>query len=97
MTLRYTSRPYAGGRQTSNVWQRFPAGAQPIATAPVASATPVVIYDASGKSFWALSHRDSWQKLHPFKNSHSGAVQWRMIGEPVSQAVAWSPKPLHRR
>jgi len=98
MVLKYTDRPYGGGRQTgANVYHRFPAGAQPMHTAPSASATPVVIYSADGRSQWALNHRDSWRKLEPFKDSQSGAVTWRLNGEMVSQPIAWSPQPLQRK
>ena len=97
MVLRYTDKPYGGGRQTgANVYHRFPAGAQPMQTAPSASATPVVIYDATG-GHWCLNHRDSWQKLQPYKDFKSGQVQWRMNGEMVAHPLAWSPQPLQRK
>ena len=98
MVLRYTDKPYGGGRQTAaNAYHKFPAGAQPMQTAPQSSATPVIIYGADGKAHWALQHRDSWRVLEPFKDFKSGKVQWRMNGEMIAQPLAWSPQPLQRK
>ena len=96
MALKYSDRPYAGRQIGGLALTRFPQGAQPMHTAPQASATPVVIYGADGRSHWALNHRDSWRKLEPYKDSQSGAVQWRMNGEMIAQPLAWSPAPLKR-
>ena len=97
MALKYSDRPYTGRQMGGLALTRLPAGAQPMHTAPSASATPVVIYSADGRSQWALNHRDSWRKLEPFKDSKSGAVTWRMNGEMVPQPIAWSSQPLQRR
>jgi hypothetical protein len=91
MVLKYADTPqlHYGGQQ-SDPWKRFPQGSQPIATAPAASATPLLIYDATGKGYWALRHRDGWQKLSPYKDHVTGAVSWRMNGEQVQQPIAWA-------
>jgi uncharacterized protein RhaS with RHS repeats len=94
--LKYSSTPQLQyGQQTSAVdrlIRKVPQGAQPIATAPQASAMPVQIIDADGKMNWCLHHRDGWRKLEPEKDSKTGAVQWRMNGEQVRQPVAWLPR-----
>ena len=96
MILKYTDRPYGGGRQTgANVYHRFPQGAQPMHTAPQESSQPIVVHDATG-SYWCHQRRDSWRKLQPYKDSQSGAVQWRENGEMVAHPLAWSPAPLKR-
>jgi hypothetical protein len=94
MSLKYSDKPqvHYGPRQSGSPWARFPQGAQPIATAPEQSATPILVHEANGQSHWALYHRNGWQKLAPFRDHKSGAVSWRMCGEQVTQPVAWSPR-----
>jgi hypothetical protein len=94
MSLKYSDKPqmHYGPRQSASPWARFPQGAQPIATAPEQSATPILVHEANGQSHWALYHRNGWQKLAPFRDHKSGAVSWRMCGEQVTQPVAWSPR-----
>jgi hypothetical protein len=93
MSIKYASTPQMtyGPRQSANPWSRFPAGARPIATAPEQSAAPILVHEADGKSCWAIFHRNGWQRLAPFRDHKSGAVNWRMNGERVPHPVAWSP------
>jgi hypothetical protein len=91
MSLKYTNRPqYGSPSAVDQLRSKLPADAQPIATAPRASATPIVVYGADGKGHWALAHRDSWHKLAPYKDFRTGAVSWRMNGEQIPHAIAWS-------
>jgi hypothetical protein len=94
MSLKFSDKPqllYGGSNRHSQNWgSRFPQGAQPIATAPQNSATPVIVYEPNGKGHWALNHGGGWRKLAPFKDWRSGAVQWRMTGESINQPSAWS-------
>ena len=57
MALKYINQRQLnyGGQQGTNVWARFPSNARPIATAPV-TATPIRVFDSTGKSQWALHH-----------------------------------------
>jgi len=90
LTLKFSDKPQVyGDQRRGSAWDRFPQGAQPIATAPERSSQPVVVIEANGHQHWALHHRGSWQKLAPFKDHRSGAVNWRMSGESIPQPVAW--------
>jgi len=94
MPLKYLDRPFVARNASGGVgdnWRgRFPEGAQPMATAPERSGTPVWVMTANGQGSWALHHNGAWQKLQPYKDFKSGAVSWRMCGEHISQPVAWS-------
>jgi len=94
MVLKFSDRPFTARNPSGGMgdnWRgRFPADAQPIATAPERSGTPVWVVQANGQGHWALHHNGAWQKLQPFKDFKSGAVSWRMSGERISQPVAWS-------
>ena len=92
MTLKFSDRPqvHYGNRSASDIWQRFPQGAQPIATAPERTSQPIIVMEANGHQHWAINHRGAWQKLEPFKDWRSGTVTWRMCGESIAQPVAWS-------
>jgi len=91
--LKYASTPqlsYAqqgGGDKYQN---RFPAGSQPIATAPQMSSQPVIVYESNGQAHWALFHNNGWQALKPFKDFKTGSVSWRMDGTRINQPVAWA-------
>ena len=90
MSLKFSNRAVLHyGGQESNLWNRFPQGAQPIASAPQNSAQPVIVYESNGKGHYALYHRNGWQKLSPFKDSKDGSVSWRMDGTEIP-AVAWA-------
>jgi hypothetical protein len=92
MSLRFTSRPYGGARDARSgvekLCAKIPQDAMPIATAPQASATPVVIWGQDGKARWALHHRDAWRTLAPFKNPDA-STSWRMDGGTVTNPIAW--------
>jgi uncharacterized protein RhaS with RHS repeats len=85
--LNYGSAPSAVDRLVAKI----PQGAQSIASAPQASATPVQVIDADGKIAWCLYHRDGWRKLAPDRDSKTGATQWRMDGTSVRQPIGWIP------
>ena len=92
MSLKYRDKPQVnyGDQRRGSVWDRFPQGAQPIATAPEHSSQPVVVIEANGHQSWALKHNNAWRKLSPFKDHRTGAVQWRMDGTLISNPVAWT-------
>ena len=92
MVLKFLDHPvvHSGNQPASDPWSRFPAGSQPIATAPERTSQPIIVYEPNGQGHWALHHNGAWQKLAPFKDGRDGSVQWRMNGEQISQAVAWS-------
>jgi hypothetical protein len=94
MPLKFLDRPFVARNPSGGVgdnWRgRFPEGAQPIATAPERSGTPVWVMTADGQGSWALHYQNTWKKLSPFKESRSGSVQWRMDGTTISNPVAWS-------
>jgi hypothetical protein len=92
MSFKYSDKPQVGRNATSRYNMQLPAGSLPIASVPLQSATPIQVHDADGKTHWALYHRNEWQKLAPFKDHRSGAINWRMCGERVAQPVAWSPR-----
>jgi hypothetical protein len=96
MVLKYTDgNQYNTGQ--NRLVSRLPPGAMPISTAPAASATPIVVYEPTGRGYWALKHRDVWQKLQPFTDHKTRAVSFRMNGEWIQQPVAWLPRPPQRR
>jgi len=78
-----------GSQQGTNPWARFPSHARPIATAPITS-QPLRIFDATGKSQWALHHNDCWRVLAPYKDRYTGQTTWRMNGDMIGNAVAWA-------
>jgi hypothetical protein len=79
MSLRYVDKPY--GQTSGDNWRsRFPAHAQPIATAPQNISQPIIVGEPSGQGYWALPHKFGWQKV-----DRSG----RMTGEFINQPVAW--------
>ena len=89
MTLRYTDKPYGGHGPKSDDWRgRFPADAQPIASAPQ-TAQPLLVYEPNGAAHWALHHNGGWRELKPYKDFRDGSVQWRMDTE-INNPVAWS-------
>ena len=92
MTLKFSNKPQLNysGNQGSNLWNRFPQGAQPIATAPERTAQPVVIHQANGQGHWGLHYQGAWRKVAPFKDWRDGSVRWRMDGTEISNPVAWS-------
>src|SRR5262249_50388524 len=93
MTLKFSNKPqlsYGNQGSVSDIWRRFPEGAQPIATAPERSATPIIVHEPNGTAHWALHHHGAWRKLAPFKDWRSGAVSWRMDGTEIANPVAWS-------
>ena len=94
MSLKFSDKPqlHGGDGQGSvaNIWRRFPQGAQPIATAPERTATPIVVYEANGQGHWALHHNQAWRKLAPFKDFRDGSVSWRIDGTEIPNPVAWS-------
>ena len=90
MALKFTDKPFtARGNQSDNVWNRFPEGTRPIASAPQDTASPVIVYTADGKGEWAMHYSGAWRKLAPFKDFRDGSISWRMNGEQISNPVAW--------
>jgi len=91
MSLKYSDKPQLtyGDRRRDSVWDRFPQGAQPIATAPEHSSQPVVVIEANGHQSWALKHNGAWRRLSSFKN-RDGSVRWAMDGTMIPNPVAWS-------
>jgi hypothetical protein len=99
MGIRYSNTAqlnYGSPSAVDKVIAKIPQGAAPIATAPAASATPIQVIDSDGKTHWALYHRDAWRTLAPERDSKTGAVQWRMNGDLIRQAVAWLPRQRQR-
>src|SRR5260370_10017509 len=93
MSLKFSDRPQLNSGSASAVDQlrsKLPADAQPIATAPRASSTPVIVYGSDVKGHWALAHRDSWHKLAPHKDFRTVAVSWRMNVEQTPHALSRS-------
>jgi hypothetical protein len=95
MALKYASTPqlnygYGSPGAADRLRSKLPSDAMPITTAPMATATPVLIYSVDAKPHWALPHRGGWQKLQAYKDFKTGAVSWRMNGEQINQPIAWS-------
>jgi hypothetical protein len=97
MSLKYSDKPQLRyGTANSRYDVRMPAGSQPITSAPMQSATPVIVYARDNKGglegHWALHHNGAWRRLAPFKDWRTGAVSWRMNGDMISNPIAWSPR-----
>jgi|SRR5215471_15051319 len=94
MTLRYSDKPQLiyGNQQgsVSNFWQRFPQGAQPIASAPERTSQPIVVYETNGLPHLALHYNNTWRKVVAYKDWRDGSVSWRMDGTEIGNPVAWS-------
>jgi len=80
MSLKFLDKSQIQSGGASDIWQRFPQGAQPIATAPQNTSTPILVHEANGQGHWALHHNGAYRKLAPFKDWKTGAVSWRMDG-----------------
>ena len=91
MTLKFSDKPQLnyGGNSAAAIWQRFPQGAQPIASAPESASQPIVGHEANGVSYWMLHHHGGWQSLEPSRDWRDGRVSWRLTGKYVNP-VAWS-------
>ena len=95
MSIRYSDRPQLiyGRSPTANtdLWQnRFPANAQPIASAPERSVAPIYVFEPSGEAHPALFYRGQWMKIAPERDQYTGATRWRMSGESVVNPVCWA-------
>jgi hypothetical protein len=85
---RYSERPYGLAPKQG---PKFPANAQPISTAPQATARPVWVFERDGKRHPAIFHRGQWMKVVRFpRDSHTGQVRVAMDGTTVSNPIAWS-------
>jgi hypothetical protein len=97
MAIRYSDRPQlqygsGNGQSFEQYWaERFPPHAQPIATAPEHSGSPVYIYEPSGECHVAMykSNR-GWLKMEPRKDEYTGATHWRLTDERIAQPVLWA-------
>jgi hypothetical protein len=85
---RYSEQPYG---LKPNTRPQFPANAQPINTAPQATARPVWIYERDGKRHAALFHKGQWMKVVRYpRDSHTGQARVAMDGTTISNPLAWS-------
>ena len=92
MVLKFSDRPQLnyGGNQRNALdaaWARLPANARPIASAPISS-RPVKVFEPSGKSHWALYHRDGWRTLAPYRDHRDNTVSFQNLVLQI-QRVAW--------
>jgi hypothetical protein len=85
---RYSERPYG---LKPNTAPKFPQNAQPISTAPQATARPIWVYEQSGKRHPALFHKGQWMKVvsHP-RDPYTGQTRMAMDGTVVHNPVAWA-------
>jgi hypothetical protein len=101
MALRYSDTPqlHYGKQPAPNAdWrQRFPASAQPIASAPTNTSTPVWVFEPDGSGFLSVHHRGQWQKMMEDRDDRTGQTQLRMMGEAISNPVAWAPQGQKQR
>src|SRR5262249_24456083 len=97
MSLKYSNTPqliYGDQQQRSpatNWRSRFPQEAQPIASAPVNSASPYWVFEPDGSGYLALYHQGKFQILREEEDSKTGARSLCMNGSAVANAVAWMP------
>src|SRR5262245_65876377 len=90
MTLTFSDKPqliYHNQRRSTldEIRERFPPDMRSIDTAPSMGSTPVWVYEANGEAFYALHHKNQWQKLAYETDNRTGQVRWTMTGEQVSQ------------
>ena len=91
MSIKYADRPqlnYGSPSRTDEIIRKIPRGANTrMDQAP--QNTSIAVMGDDGKSYWAMSHRDRFEKLRPDKDRFSGAVTWRMCGESIMNPLAW--------
>ena len=82
---RYSEAPY-GLKPAAG--PRFPANAQPIASAPQASPRRIRIFEPNGKSYAAMYYKGAWQKTATERDPYSGAMH--TTGETVNNPIVWT-------
>jgi hypothetical protein len=95
MTLKYSDRPqlmYGENRPTiEDLWRRFPANAQPIATAPENSGRLIYVFEPDGERHVAgFNSRHGWVKAESRRDEHTGASRWVLTDERIPQPVVWA-------
>jgi hypothetical protein len=85
---RYSDTPYG---LKANSGRKFPTNAQPISTAPQATARPIFVYEQDGKRHAALFHKGQWMRVvsQP-RDPYSGTTRVAMDGSIVHNPIAWT-------
>lgn len=77
------------GNTAAGWTSRFPASAQPMATAPRTATKPIILFEPTGKYYYAVPYLDSWREVAPqIDADHKRRV--RMTGNVIRNPVAWS-------
>jgi hypothetical protein len=87
-SLHYGSGSPYGDSRYENVMNRFPAHAQPIASAPHSS-RPVVVFEPDGSSCRAIYHSGRWRRVESYRDVYSGEVHQKMTSI-VNNPVVWT-------
>jgi hypothetical protein len=94
MTLKFCSTPqvvYGKQPGAADNWRdRFPANAQPIATAPERGASPVWVFEPDGSARRAVHYRGGWQKVDVQHDPRDGTARQVMTGEAIMNPVCWA-------
>src|SRR5262245_59837513 len=96
MALTFSDKPqllYGNQRRSTldEIRERFPPEMRSMESAPSMGSTPVWVYEANGEAFYALHHKNQWQKMAYETDNRTGQVRWTMTGEQVSQPSGWIP------
>ena len=89
MAIRYSDKPQLqyGTQKYGDDWRnRFPSHAQPIASAPERSASPIWVWEPNGQASLASFYKGNWNKLEPVRDPYSGTTRLRMSGETVTKS-----------
>jgi hypothetical protein len=93
MAIRYSDVPQLQyGRQRPDNWrERFPPEAQPVANAPKNTSDPFVVWEPSGEPSFSLRDSKGFKKGSYERNEYTGAYEFKLTDEYISQPVMWAP------
>jgi hypothetical protein len=90
MVIRYSEKPQVhNGTQRTNVWSRFPANIQTMASVPVSGSQPIKLFQADGRARWGVQYLGAWREVERYRDPRTGQYSVRMNGSQIIP-VAWA-------
>jgi hypothetical protein len=91
MPIKYSDKVQirSGPQTAADVWSRFPANAQSMASCPTMGSQPIKLFEANGQARWGMNHLGSWREVQRYRDERTGAYYVRMNGNSILP-VAWA-------